>query len=214
MSSRRLAILAIILVSCYAAVSCAGTAKVVAQRPSRAALIVQLAPVDSQSDDASVTTITRCISFNEPSISGLELLARSGLVVTTWGGAVCRIAGTGCDYPSEPCFCQCLRPPCSYWSYWYRREDRWMYSAIGSADHRVEDGSVEAWMWGDASTPPPVISFPEVCPPDAAADTGSSSSTDAGPGIGSPPLIQYALFLVMVLALLGAFWLTRGRAAE
>ena len=181
-----------------------------AQRPSRAALVIQTAPIGDQADP-SAARITRCISFSETSISGLELLARSGLKVVTWGGAVCRIEQTGCQYPSEPCFCQCLRPPCSYWSYWYWKDNRWMYSAIGSADHGVVDGSVEAWMWGNAETPPDTISFAEVCPPDSTPEPAPSTPTDT---VDAPPIGQYLLFAGMALALLGGFWLTRRRTTS
>jgi len=179
-----------------------------AQRASRAALVIQMAAAGDQTG-ASADRITRCISFPESSISGLELLARSGLEVVTWGGAVCQIGQTGCQYPSEPCFCQCMRPPCSYWSYWYWKDNRWMYSAIGSADHAVVDGSVEAWMWGNADTPPDAVTFKEVCPPDSSQDTAPPAANQA---VAGPPIGQYLAFIGMALAMLGGLWLTRRRA--
>ena len=182
-----------------------------AQGPSRAALVIQMAPAGEQTDPFATGTITRCISFSEPSISGLELLARSGLTVVTWGGAVCQVEQTGCQYPSEPCFCQCMRPPCSYWSYWYWKDDRWMYSAIGSADHNVVDGSVEAWLWGNAETPPDMITFAEVCLGDSSPEAPPPPVNST---VASPPITQYVAFLAMALAMLGAFWLTRRQAGS
>ena len=185
--------------------------RVYAQRPSRAALVIQVPPSVDQAGASGAARITRCIAFSESNISGLELLARSGLDVVTWGGAVCKIEQTGCQYPAEPCFCQCMRPPCSYWSYWYWKDDRWMYSAIGSADHKVADGSVEAWMWGNADTPPDKITFAEVCPADLAPEITpplADTTTNA------PPIREYLLFSGMALAMLGGFWLMRRKAAS
>jgi hypothetical protein len=88
-----------------------------------------------------------------------------------------------------------------------------MYSAVGSADHRVVNGSVEAWMWGNAETPPNVVAFADVCPPDGTTGTEPGPASTTGVATpASPPLTQYALFLVMALGLLGIFWLTRRRA--
>jgi hypothetical protein len=99
-----------------------------------------------------------------------------------------------------------MRPPCSYWSYWYWKGDRWMYSAIGSADHSVADGSVEAWMWGNADTPPDVVTFSEVCPPNIPPDT---APTDLSATVAAPPIRQYIAFLAMALLMLGGVWLAR-----
>ena len=60
----------------------------------RAALVIRYA-------DGSVQT--QCVSFSEPSVTGAELLTRSGLQVTMdysgMGGAVCSIAGKAAPSP-------------------------------------------------------------------------------------------------------------------
>jgi hypothetical protein len=184
-----------------------------AQTESRAALIVQFG-------DGSY--ITRCVSFAEDSVAGLELLTRSGLEASLWGGAVCRIQGEGCDFPAQPCFCQCKGSSCQYWSYWHWRDDRWVYSQIGSGDYRVHSGDLDAWLWGDAQTPPVALSFAEICGPSQAAaaavsETPSRPEHDETPIASTQPssqgvsLIQYVVFLIMATALLAGFWFLRSR---
>jgi len=114
--------------------------------------------------------ITRCITFSEPSISGLDVLERSDLAVVAAGWAVCDIEGhSGC--PAENCFCQCPGGggACLYWSYWHLVDGSWVYSTVGSGGHDVHDGDVEGWSWG-AEGSPPVVPFHEICMPLAPAD--------------------------------------------
>jgi hypothetical protein len=175
-----------------------------AQTENRASLIVQFG-------DGSY--VTRCVSFAENSIAGLELLTRSGLEANLWGGAVCRIQDEGCDFPAQPCFCQCKGSSCQYWSYWHWRGDGWAYSQIGSGDYQVHNGDVDAWLWGDAQTPPVALSFAEICGPSAAAtaavgETPVASTEQLGQGV---PLTQYAIFAIMVIALVAGLWFLRGR---
>ena len=186
-----------------------------AQTERRAALIAQFG-------DGSY--VTRCVPFSEESITGLELLIRSGLEVSLWGGAVCRIEQEGCDYPTQSCFCQCKGSSCQYWSYWHLRDGAWTYAQIGSGDYHVQDGDVEAWLWGDAQTSPVALSFAEVCGPSALAtaavseatpsprDTETSTASNQGSG-QNVSLAQYAVFAVMAIALVAGFWFLRGRHA-
>jgi hypothetical protein len=111
------------------------------------------------SGDGSV--YTACVSFTEDSISGLDLLDRSGLSIETatnpnQGTAVCKINGVGC--PSNDCFCKMP----DYWSYWQPNESGWAYSATGSDQSQVVDGGVNAWSWG-AGDSPALISFQNIC---------------------------------------------------
>lgn len=136
-----------------------------AQETNRAALVVILAGGEA---------ITRCVEFEEPQISGFDLLNRSGLAVEAGGGnlgaAVCRIEETGC--PDSNCFCQCSGAACEYWSYWHLLDGEWRYSQIGASAYRVEDGDVEGWSWGPSSPgeapSPPLLAFEDVCAPPAA----------------------------------------------
>src|ERR687885_1544546 len=115
---------------------------------------------------------TACVSFDEPSISGLTLLERAGLdvnvQVSSGGATVCSIAGQGCYFPSQACFCQCQGGgPCHYWSYWHLVGGVWQYAAIGAASYQVPPGGVDGWTWAGSSggdDRPPVVSFDNICP--------------------------------------------------
>jgi hypothetical protein len=115
---------------------------------------------------------TACVSFDESSISGLALLERAGLdvnvQVSSGGATVCSIAGQGCHFPSQACFCQCQGGgPCRYWSYWHLVGGVWQYAATGAASYQVQPGGVDGWIWGGSSggdDRPPVVSFDNICP--------------------------------------------------
>jgi hypothetical protein len=133
----------------------------------RAGLIIRYA-------DGSVQK--QCVAFSEPSITGAELLTRSGLQVTMdssgMGGAVCSIAGKGCAFPTQDCFCRCEGLTCEYWAY-YHWTDGWQYSQVGAGGYAVTDGALEGWSWGagnwSSGVEPPALTFAEVCPAPAAA---------------------------------------------
>ncbi|KPL23240.1 MAG: hypothetical protein AMJ93_05195 [Anaerolineae bacterium SM23_84] len=159
--------------------------------------------------------LTDCLSFSEENITGLELLRRSGLDIATWGTAVCRIERAGCDYPAERCFCECLAPPCRFWSYWQWRDGRWVYSEVGASQRQVRDGDIDGWVWGDGQSPP--TADPEqICPTDGTE--ASTKSAEPGPepsagqtlGSGVDTLVgQYAIFCLMALGLAVIFSLVR-----
>ncbi len=132
------------------------------------------------------TVITRCVGFDEATISGYELLLRSGLTlevaVSGPGAAVCSIEGTGC--PASDCFCHF--PP-DYWSYWHLEAGSWHYSDVGASGYAVEDGAVDGWIWGDASAPPQVIPFEAICAPPP-TPTPTATSTPIPPTATPTPL--------------------------
>ena len=145
----------------------------------RAALVVRFA-------DNSVET--RCVAFSEPSITGAELLTRSGLQVimdhtSGIGGAVCSIAGAGCAFPTQDCFCKCQGLTCEYWAYYHWVGGGWQYSQVGAGSYRdVTDGAVEGWSWGagnfSSGIEPPAVAFNEVCaPPVTATPTATATAT-------------------------------------
>ena len=114
-------------------------------------------------DKGDGITVTSCVTFSEEEISGLDVLERSGLEIVTSEGAVCAIDGTGC--PASNCWCQCQGTPCIYWSYWHWSDGSWHYSQEGAAGYQVHDGDVEGWRWGEGGTPPPTVSFEQICYP-------------------------------------------------
>ena len=144
-----------------------------AQQPNRVGLVVR---------HGDGKTITRCIEFGEPEISGYEALTRSGLnVVASFdfgqGAAVCAIEGQGC--PIDDCL-TCAYP--DYWAYWHLVDGNWVYSQLGSSSHRVHNGDVEGWNWG-AGDPPPVVSFDQICP---SLPTNTPPPTDTPPPTNTP----------------------------
>ena len=153
----------------------------------RAALVVRFA-------DNSVEK--RCVAFSEPSITGAELLTRSGLQIimdhtSGIGGAVCSIAGAGCAFPTQDCFCKCQGLTCEYWAY-YHWVDGWQYSQVGAGGYTdVTDGAVEGWSWGagnfSSGVEPPVVAFDEVCaPPATATPTATATATPTATATATP----------------------------
>jgi hypothetical protein len=125
-----------------------------AQPPSRVGLVVRL-------DNGQA--VTRCVQFDEPAISGQDVLLRSGLEVVADGQAICDIEGqSGCS--TANCFCRCQSSPCLYWSYWHLAGGDWQSSGIGAGDYQVDDGDVEGWSWGTGA-PPPATTFGRICLP-------------------------------------------------
>lgn len=154
-------------------------------RENHAALVVRFG-------DGS--TLTRCIAFGEPTISGAELLARSGLQIRMdynigSGGAVCSIDSQGCASAVQDCFCRCLGSQCEYWAYYHWADGEWRYSQIGAGSYQVADGFLEGWSWGPGNfsggTEPPGVRFEDVCPgPEAtAANTDQVQSGTPGQGV-------------------------------
>ena len=119
--------------------------------------------------DGRVTTA--CVGFSEPSISGLELLRRSGVPMVAQGSgigaAVCKIDGEGCEYPTEDCFCRRDGAQSIYWAYSKLKNGEWMYSPLGASNTTVLPGDVEGWAWGSGNSgtgaQPPVQTFDQVC---------------------------------------------------
>jgi hypothetical protein len=114
---------------------------------------------------------TRCVNYGEQSLSGYQLLERSGLgfqidASSGMGAAICQIEGTGC--PGTDCFCQCKGGgTCSFWSYWLLEGGNWQYSLAGASSTSVSHGQVQGWSWGprDANDarPPMSTSFEQIC---------------------------------------------------
>ncbi len=112
--------------------------------------------VDVVVDLGNGATLTRRVTFSEPSLTGLQVLQRSGLrleiVQYSFGAAICSIEGVGC--PATNCFCN----PNKSWGYDYW-DGGWQGYPTGPSGSTVVDGGVEGWVWGDFNVnpmPPPV----------------------------------------------------------
>ena len=154
-------------------------------QPNRAALVIR---------HGEGRVVSACVSFDEPSISGIELLRRSGLELVTQGGgigaAVCKLDGEGCDYPTEDCFCRRDGPLTVYWAYSRLRDGRWSFSPQGASSTRVQPGDVEGWAWGTGSAnsgaQPPVLAFEQVCKSEAAPPPPAPEPSAAPPPAPEP----------------------------
>ena len=130
-----------------------GSRFVLAQTTNRVGLVVQF-------DENTV--VTQCVEFSEASITGYQVLERSGLSIeaefSPQGAAICKIENQGC--PADNCLL-CDFP--NYWAYWHLNQGSWFYSPIGASNYDVHDGDVEGWRWGVGGTPSEAPSFDEIC---------------------------------------------------
>jgi hypothetical protein len=131
--------------------------------------------------------VVRVVAFSEETITGAELLLRSGLdaaLLSGWGAgtAVCALEDVGCPPTPQDCFCQCRGADCRYWNYFHLQEGRWVYAPVGAGDHRLSDGDVDGWVWGDGATAPPVLSWDEIW----ARSVPEPTSTPPQPTVASP----------------------------
>lgn len=134
--------------------------------------------------DTGSGPVSRCVSFAEESISGIEALNRAGLAPVVRGfsgegGAVCGLNGVGC--PADSSCLTCQAP--NYWAY-YRADDGaggFSYSAVGAGAIAVTDGDVEGWRWGTGAGPS-YRSFSTICPlqPPPVSTTTTTPSRPAG----------------------------------
>lgn len=182
-----------------------------ADRPeegNRAGLVVR-------SEDGELRRI--CLLFDEPEITGAELLTRSGLDLevetTPTGTAVCRIGSDGCG--AGDCFCGYP----TFWGYWTRDGGSWAFSEVGASQRRVVDGSLDGWVWGpDGGPAPPEESLDEVCA--AAPEAGAAERAPAGDSgraaEGSEPASGFVPFLgaAGVLAVAGTLLAVRRRKEQ
>ncbi len=138
-----------------------GTRQAVAQSQGQehhAGIVLQFA-------DGSVQKY--CLAFAGDSISGLDLLLKTGLEVKLeayggMGGLVCKIGHDGCDYPGQPCVCQSYGPGGVYWTYHHLKDGQWRSSVVGAGSYKVHDGDLEGWAWSGGK-PPPMFTFRQIC---------------------------------------------------
>ncbi len=188
--------------------------------PNQAALVIQ---------HGDGRLVTACVAFDEPSISGLELLERSGVPFvaqrSSIGAAVCQIDGEGCAYPGEDCFCKRDGATSVYWAYNRLQAGEWALSPVGALSTSVRPGDVEGWAWGTGNPAtgavPPSITFAEVCQQAATVGPVASTAATAGPGATPAPAPEapptasstgmYALAGALAAGLLVALLLIRRR---
>jgi hypothetical protein len=173
MSRWRSALVAALLLTASAATTPSVVAN--AEARNRAGLVVR---------GAGKQVLKMCVFFEEPSITGLELVERSNLPIvtdsTSLGTAICKIGNHGCA--SGDCFCKYP----TFWGYWTRdaKDDAWIFSEVGVADREIRNGSVDGWTWGSGRNDhPPDETFDSLC--------GGTKQTIAAPAPATAvPLAQ------------------------
>lgn len=154
--------------------------------PAKAGLVVDFG-------DGTVTTA--CVDLGpDGQATGEEVLRASGLAVlieySPMGGAVCSINGRGCNYPAQPCWCECMSSPCVYWAYYHLVDGQWVYSTRGASNYVVRAGDVEGWAWGAGTVAqgahPALRTFAEICAPPTATPTPSPTATMPPPPTDTP----------------------------
>lgn len=135
----------------------ASSAPSLAERPNGAGLVVRFG-------DGRV--VTAYVQFDEPAITGIELLQRAGIPITVapFGGlglAVCAIAGEGC--PAEDCFCQAKQQPAWFWHYYGLTPDgRWVLHSVGASNRLLRDGDVDGWSWTSGESGLPAVTIDDI----------------------------------------------------
>jgi hypothetical protein len=134
------------------------------------------------------SAVTRCVAFAASSVSGEELLDRSGLAWSsqTFGGfgdAVCALDGEPAHYADCP-------GKDSYWAVFVARGGgSWQLANLGISALVLHDGDAEGFRYVPASgTPAAPVSAGGVC---AAAATPAPHRTVA-PGASSPSVVATA----------------------
>jgi hypothetical protein len=106
------------------------------------------------------TLIYAYVQFEEESITGLDVLVRSGLALAVapfggLGGGVCSLDGEGC--PADDCWCASYSTPAYFWHYYARQDGNWNEQLIGASSRVLHDGDIDGWSWtADASGLPDV----------------------------------------------------------
>jgi hypothetical protein len=129
----------------------------------------------------------RCVSFEEPSISGYLLLEKAGFAPQQDRGFVIEIDGEKTKSAWE------ISAGDRYWSYWKLKDSKWIYSLVGALTSQVGAGQIDGWKISPSDTNLPLLSFEEICSfqntkdstPPSAVD---SSSKVAAVQIETPPL--------------------------
>jgi energy-coupling factor transport system substrate-specific component len=130
---------------------------------------------------------TSCVDLGaDGQATGEEVLATAGFDVlieySPMGGAVCKIGNQGCNFPGQPCWCECMSSPCVYWSYNHLQDGQWSYSSLGASSYMVRAGAVEGWAWGAGTVAqgaaPPLYSFDQLCAPPTATPTWTAVPTN------------------------------------
>nr|WP_046501183.1 prenyltransferase/squalene oxidase repeat-containing protein [Streptomyces odonnellii] len=111
---------------------------------------------------------------------------------------ICRIGhgsvNSGTQYPTPDRDACVLTPPATaYWSYWVASpgQDDWTYSQYGAMDRRLEDGDVDAWVYGGTDVGG-TTGKPGFSPDDVRAGGGGGTPDPGGTPTGAPGDVDVA----------------------
>ncbi|MGI8609167.1 MAG: hypothetical protein ACR2MY_08085 [Candidatus Dormibacteria bacterium] len=139
--------------------------------------------------------VRTCVAFSEGTISGGDLLRRSGVeagfsgAYGDQGSAVCQVDNEPASYPPN-----CLDSGRPYWSVWTRSsQNGWQYSRVGVDAITIHDGDSEGFRLVDANHQGQPDSPGGVCPPPRSPAPASPPAPPSPPapaptpGVAAPP---------------------------
>ena len=173
--------------------------------PNHAALVV------THADGSSVT---KCVAFDTPSISGEQLLKTSGI---DWSGQSFSFGEAVCAIDREPAsYTECLSKD-NYWAtFTSTAGGAWTMAMVGISDIQIHDGDAEGFRYVPTTGTPPDPGSPKgVCDPAAAATSGAGTSapTSGSASSGPEPGAIVAVFVVLGLVGLASITVIRRRRA-
>jgi hypothetical protein len=161
------------------------------------------------------------VPFSQASLSSIELLKRSELPILTvqfgsLGDAVCMIEETGCDVSAcRRTLCQEGDRNAPFWQFMQQPEGGdWTVSPLGASNARVEDGTIDAWIWTGETPDPPELSMDQLVEQTGFddADAPASFTTRVETDKDNRTSIAIGLaFLVAVLVIGGGLVLAQRR---
>jgi hypothetical protein len=114
-------------------------------------------------------TITYAYVPLDETVSGIELLKRSGISLVTigFGGlgeGVCQIEETGCDVgPCRIRVCQTGSRDSPFWQYFQPDDNgEWVASPLGGSATKVAPGEVDGWSWTPDEALLPEVTIGEI----------------------------------------------------
>jgi hypothetical protein len=112
--------------------------------------------------------VSRCVTFAEDHLSGLQLIQRSGIEYQvrnfgSLGNAVCQLDREPATVPAG-CF-----GSGATWQYFQRTGTSWKQASAGPQTSTVADGGMDGWLYAAGTASPSArVTFSQVCRPAAA----------------------------------------------
>lgn len=105
--------------------------------------------------------VIKCVEFDAESISGVELLEKSGLEFSSDGYGVFKIDGEG----AEESFIK-KGDKWIYWHYWHFENGEWVFSHLYPGMYRLKDKDIDGYVFSgggfESGSPPPMINSSDI----------------------------------------------------